>query len=147
MSIVRSLLKFMGQRNLVMINPDETVYEALSVLAENKIGSLVVGSWGKISGIFTERDYARKVELAGKTAVGTLVKDVMTPEKELITVTPMTTLEECMELMYKHHIRHLPVKENGHIVDIISIRDVTDGIVRHHKFLSEELQSYISQPG
>lgn len=137
----------MDQDRLFETTPEATVHEALKEMRAKKIGSLLVVFAGQLAGIVSERDYAWKVELEGRTAKGTLVKEIMTPRADLVTVTPAATLEEAMELMDMHHIRHIPVLEKGELLGLISIRDVIAGIVRHHEFLEQEMRSYISRPG
>lgn len=147
MSIVRTLLGGANQLESLSIDPEKTVLEALERMKENKSASLIVVYAGEPAGILTERDYAWKVELKGRTAKGTLVKEIMTPRNELVTVTPGATLEECMSLMTEHHVRHMPVMDKGELIGLIAIEDVVAGIARHYEFLLEEAKSYISRPG
>ncbi|HMO28905.1 CBS domain-containing protein [Enterovirga sp.] len=123
---VRQLLarKNTGQ---IGVLPDDTVLKALEVMAESNIGAVLVLDGERLVGIFSERDYARKVELKGRTAVATHVKDLMTTE--LVTVSSDETVEECNVLMRQHHIRHLPVIENGKLVGVLSSRDVLTEVV------------------
>ncbi len=111
------------RRGVVLSIPSEaTVYAALERMAEHDVGVLVVLEGGKPVGIFSERDLARKVELRGRTAKGTAVRDVMTPE--VLYVTPEHTLDRCLVLMKKDRVRHLAVAENGKVVGVVSARDV-----------------------
>jgi CBS domain-containing protein len=147
MSTVRSLLKTMHQEEVFTIDPESTVLEALGKMREKKIGSLIVAFAGQPAGIFTERDNAWKVELEGRTAKSTLVKEVMTPRAQLVTTSPGATLDECMAQMVEHHVRHMPVMENETMIAILSIMDVMTGLVRYYEFLTQEMRSFISQPG
>jgi CBS domain-containing protein len=122
--------------------PHATVLEALKVMAEKNIGALVVVSGDQLVGIFSERDYARKVILRGKSSRDTPVREVMT--SPVVTVGPHTTAEECMALMTERHIRHLPVLEFGRLVGVISIGDVVKTIVEQQQFTIQQLESYIT---
>lgn len=144
MSTVRSLLKTIGQKEVLSIEPRAGVLDAIRKMRDHKIGALLVMEKGDFQGIVTERDYAWKVELDGRSAHETPVREIMTPASYVHTVTPFTTLEECLALMNSYHIRHLPVVENGKVVGIISIRDVVQGIVEHQIFLLQQFQGYIS---
>ena len=128
-------------KSIVTILPNNTVYEALEVMVMQNIGAILVTDEGKLVGIFTERDYARKVILLGKTSKDTLVKEVMTDH--LITISPENTLEDCMQLMTNKFIRHLPVIDNGNLAGIISIGDVVKYIIDEQKFIIENLEHYI----
>ncbi|HNK28786.1 MAG TPA: CBS domain-containing protein, partial [Ferruginibacter sp.] len=120
-----------------------TVYEAIKVMGEKNIGALLVLEGGKLTGILSERDYARKVVLKGKASRETSVSDIMTAE--VITVMPSDTIETCMELMTQKHIRHLPIVESGNVLGMISIGDVVNAIIRMQKETIEHLKSYIAQ--
>ena len=120
-----------------------TVYEAIKVMGEKNIGALLVLEGGKLSGILSERDYARKVVLKGKASRETSVSDIMTAD--VITVMPSDTIETCMELMTQKHIRHLPIVESGNVLGMISIGDVVNAIIRMQKETIEHLKSYIAQ--
>ena len=120
-----------------------TVYEAIKVMGEKNIGALLVLEGGKLTGILSERDYARKVVLKGKASRETSVSDIMTAE--VITVMPSDTIETCMELMTQKHIRHLPIVESGHVLGMISLGDVVNAIIRMQKETIEHLKSYIAQ--
>jgi len=124
------------------ISPDATVFDALKLMSEKEIGALVVMKGEKVVGIISERDYARKIILQGKTSHDTLVKEVMS--SHLFNVKPDNTVEECMILMTGKHIRHLPVFDQGKFVGLISIGDVVKSIISHKEFLIEQLSNYIS---
>jgi len=109
------------------VSPDDTVYDALRLMARVDVGALLVTEGDKLVGIISERDYARKVILLGKTSKETLVNEIMT--KEVISIHPMQTCEECMDIMTKNRIRHLPVMTNGNLVGVVSIGDVVKNII------------------
>jgi CBS domain-containing protein len=124
------------------ISPDTCVYDALEKLEDKNLGSLVVvGEKGELIGIFTERDYARKVILKGRSSKETLVRDIMSDRP--IFVSPNTKIDECMQLMTNKFIRHLPVIENNKLVGVISIGDVVKFIIREKDFIIENLEHYI----
>lgn len=141
MDTVRNILQLKG--NLVYtVSPDASVYEALEILETNNLGSLVVvEDDGKLDGIFTERDYARKVILKGRSSKETLVRDIMTEKP--VFVTPDTKIEECMQLMTNKFIRHLPVMENDRLIGLISIGDLVKYIINQKDFIIENLEHYI----
>ena len=111
-------------------------------MADKNIGAVLVVDDGQLSGIFSERDYARKIVLQGRHSDDTLVREVMTPR--VITIEPDQRLDECMVIMSDKHIRHLPVMENGELIGIISINDVVTAIIRDQKTRIDSLESYIS---
>jgi CBS domain-containing protein len=141
MNKVRQLLKVKGD-HVWSISKESTVEDSLRLMAEKNIGSLVVIEKGEVIGIFTERDYARKVGLDRKNSVDTLIEEVMT--KELITVDPNKTVKECMVLMTDNHIRHLPVMNKGHLVGMISVGDVVKDMIEELEFHVEQLTGYIT---
>ncbi|RYF50774.1 MAG: CBS domain-containing protein, partial [Cytophagaceae bacterium] len=120
----------------------ETVLGALKLMAEKNIGAVLVVDNDELTGIFSERDYARKIVLKGRHSDDTLVRDVMTPN--VITIEPEQRLEDCMQIMSDKHIRHLPVMESGKLIGIISINDVVTAIMRDQKTRIDSLESYIS---
>ena len=124
------------------ISPKATVYEALEKMSEKEIGALVVMENKKVVGIISERDYARKIILQGKTSKQTLVKEVMS--SNLFSVTPDTSVEDAMVLMTGKHVRHLPVFEKTKFVGIISIGDVLKLIISNKDFLINQLSDYIA---
>jgi CBS domain-containing protein len=127
--------------SLVSITPDTLVYDALVIMAEKHIGALLVLEGDHLAGIFSERDYAREVELKGKTSKNTLIKDVMTIN--VITVSPKQTVEECMSLMSGKRIRHLPVIEDGKVTGILSIGDLVKETIAEQEAMIKQLESYI----
>jgi CBS domain-containing protein len=127
---------------LYSITRETTVYHALEVMAEKNIGAVLVLEGGELIGIFSERDYARKVILQGRGSRDTLINDVMT--SKVITVETDQKIEDCMQIMSDKHIRHLPVNKNGVLVGIISINDIVSAIIREQKAHIKSLESYIS---
>ena len=129
-------------RAICSVQPNQTVWEALHVLAENNIGALLVMEGTKMVGIFSERDYARRVELKDRLTRETRVSDVMT--SEFITISPDQKMHECMQIMTDNRIRHLPVMKDGQVLGMVSIGDVLLVMISEQKQLIEQLQSYIS---
>ena len=123
------------------IAPEATVFDAIKLMADKNIGALPVMSHGQLAGIFTERDYTRKIALAGKTSKQTFVKEIIPPE--VVTVDPRETVEECMRLMTEHRIRHLPVLQNHEVVGIISIGDLVNYIISAQDAMIAQMESYI----
>ncbi len=143
MDTVKEMLAAKGG-NVYSIRPDASVYEALEVMAEKGVGAvLVVDESGKLVGIFSERDYARKLELRGKNAHSTKVREVMT--SEMLGVEPTTTVRECMSLMTARRIRHLPVLEKGKLVGMISIGDVVKAIITEQELMISQQAYMIGQ--
>ena len=121
------------------ISPDDSVYNALRLMARIDVGALLVTEGDKLIGILSERDYARKVILFGKTSKETKVSEIMT--KKVITIHPLQTLEECMDIMTKNHVRHLPVMEGEKVVGVISIGDVVKNIIYKQRKTIKDLTS------
>ena len=129
-------------RTIWSVSADQNVFDALKILADKNVGALLVLDEGKLVGIFSERDYTRKVALQGKASKTTPVRDVMT--KEVCYVTPDEDLEECMALFTNKHIRHLPVMEADQLIGLISIGDIVNKIISEQRFAIGELEHYIS---
>jgi CBS domain-containing protein len=140
MKTVRQLLAVKGS-GILSIAPTQQVYDALVVMAEHKVGALIVLNGERLVGIFSERDYARSVVLKGKTSKNTLVSEIMSTT--VITVTPEQTVDECMSLMSGKRIRHLPVVEDGKVVGLLSIGDLVKETIEYQAFLISQLESYI----
>lgn len=140
MGTVRELLNNKREA-LWTIDPGATVYRALEVLAEHDIGALPVVEGGRLVGIFSERDYARKIILTGRSSRDTPVADLMV--REVICVSPTASIEDCMTLMTQGRVRHLPVIEGGALMGIVTIGDVVKRLIKDQAFEIEELQKYI----
>ena len=124
------------------VSPDTFVYNALEVMFEKNVSGVVVMENNELVGIFTERDYARKVILQGKASKETLISEIMTGD--LVTVSSETTIDECMRLMTNRFIRHLPVVDNSNLIGIISIGDVVRYIIDEQKFIIQNMENYIT---
>jgi CBS domain-containing protein len=141
MGKVRNILHNKG--NVVFsVEPNVMVYRAIELMCEKNIGGLLIVENGKLVGIFTERDYARKLILKGKSSKDTPIKDLMT--SNLVTVTPDTSIDDCMRVMTGRKIRHLPVLDKGELVGIISIGDVVHFVIEEQKSIIEHLEHYIT---
>ena len=141
MTTVRNILQSKGS-DIWSIAPDTLVFDALKVLSEKNIGALLVVESDRLVGIFSERDYARKVALKGETSHNIAVRNIMTPEP--VFVTPDQTIENCMALMSDKHIRHLPVLENNKLIGMISIGDVVKAVISEHVDTIKQLENYIT---
>jgi CBS domain-containing protein len=124
------------------VTPDTMVYEALALMAEKDVGALLVLEGRALAGIISERDYARKVILRGKSSLGTPVREIMTPA--VVTVTPQHTVEACMALVTAKRIRHLPVVSAGEVVGVVSIGDLVKAALDEKDFLIKQLETYIT---
>jgi len=124
------------------ISSRETTYKALEILAEKDIGALMVIDQGKLAGIFSERDYARKVILKGKSSRETSVGELMT--KEVYSITPDKTVDECMALMTTVHCRHMPVFENNQLIGVVTIGDIVNAIINDQQIKIQDLEKYIT---
>jgi CBS domain-containing protein len=124
------------------IEPKASVYDAIAQMAEKQIGALLVTEKSKVIGIITERDYARKVVLRGKSSKNTSVSEIMT--ERVIFVQPEQPIEECMALMTENRIRHLPVLENGKLIGMVSIGDIVKAVISEKDLLIDQLSNYIS---
>ena len=129
-------------KDLLTIDPNNSVYNAIKSMADHHIGSLIVMQNSNLLGIITERDYSRNVILKGKSSVDTPVKDIMT--KNVLCIKPEQTIEEAMALMTDKRVRHLPVVENSNVIGIISIGDLVKDIISEQKFIIEQLEHYIN---
>ncbi|MGE5569986.1 MAG: CBS domain-containing protein [Rhodospirillales bacterium] len=138
---VRAILANKGPA-IWSVSPESTVYEALMLMAEKDVGALPVVSEGKLAGIFSERDYARKVALMGRSSREMRVSEIMTGE--VITITPDHTVDECMRIVTEHRIRHLPVVEGDRLVGIVSIGDLVNAIISAQAATIEHLSNYIT---
>jgi CBS domain-containing protein len=141
MKTVRQLLQAKGF-SVWAVDPDATVFTALELMAEKNVGALLVLQEGRMIGIFSERDYARKIILKGKHSKDTLVREVMTESP--ICVGPDKSIEECMALMTDNHIRHLPVLEGDHLLGVVSIGDVVKSIIMEQQGTITDLENYIT---
>ena len=138
---VSSLLHAKGPA-LWHVAPEATVLEAIKILADKNIGALPVMSQGRLIGIFTERDYTRKIALMGKTSRDTRVQEVLSGN--VICVAPGDSVEECMRLMTEHRVRHLPVLDAGKVLGIISIGDLVNWIISTQNSAIEQMEQYIA---
>ena len=141
MNIVRDLLQTKSDQ-VWTINPHATVYAALELMAAKNIGAIVVTENDRVVGIFSERDYARKVILLGRASKTTPVSELMT--RDVLYVSRNDTIENCMALMTNKHLRHLPVIEAGKLVGLVSIGDVVKAVISDHEFTIRELEHYIT---
>ena len=128
--------------NVWTIGPEATILSALELLAEKDVGALIVTEGSRPVGIFSERDYARKVALAGRSSASSSVREVMS--SKLCCITSALTADECMALMTEKRFRHLPVVENRELIGIISIGDVVKSVIADREFEIQQLESYIS---
>jgi len=140
MKSLKQLLEAKGG-DVYTIGPDARVFDALKLMADKSVGALIVTEGGRIAGVISERDYARKVILLGKSSHELRVRDIMT--HKVITVHPGQTLEECMALMTEKRIRHLPVTEGERLIGVLSIGDLVKEVIAEQQRTIEQLQSYI----
>ena len=124
------------------IGPDASVFDALKLMAEKEVGALVVVEASKVVGILSERDYARKVILQGRSSPTTRVNEIMTTR--VAYAQPQQNIDECMAIMTEKRIRHLPVMEEGHLIGVISIGDLVKSIIAEQQFIIEQLERYIT---
>ena len=127
------------------VDPDATVLEALKGLEEKNVGALLVMKGERLVGVFSERDYARRMLLHGRSSKETAVREVMTTE--VVTITPDATAGECMTHMTERHIRHLPVIEAGRVIGVISIGDIVRAVMEDMRFTIRQLEAYIRSGG
>jgi CBS domain-containing protein len=141
MKPVSELLKRQGG-TLWHVHPDDSVFDALKLLAEYEAGALMVMDGGKLVGVLSERDYTRKVALEGRNSRETRVADIMT--RNVFSVAPSTGTRKCMALMSEKHIRHLPVIDGDTVLGMISIRDILDDLIAEQETTIAQLESYIT---
>ena len=142
MKSAAQVLKAKPRQTVETVAPSTSVFDAVKLMAEKNIGALLVLEEQKIVGIVTERDYARKVVLLGRSSKETPVRDIMS--SPVMYVRPDQTNEECMALMTDNRVRHLPVMDNGKLVGLISIGDLVKDIISEQKFIIEQLEHYIT---
>lgn len=141
MQTVRQLLEQKSSNELIAIGPQATVYQALQTMAEHDVGAILVMDMDDIVGIFSERDYARRIVLQGRTSIGTCVRDIMT--SKVVYVSPSQTVGQCMALMTEKHFRHLPVMDEGKVIGMLSIGDLVRATIAEQQFVIEQLVNYI----
>ena len=144
MKSLKQLLSAKGS-DVFAIAPDAKVIEALKMMAQKDVGALIVMEQGRIVGILSERDYARKMVLHGKASHDTAVRDVMTAT--LVSVTPRWTCDECMAVMTERHVRHLPVLDDGRLIGVISIGDIVRAVVQEQQSTISTLENFIMSGG
>ena len=140
---MRPILELLKKRDATTynLNPEDSVFAALQRLADHNVGAMMVMEGSKLVGVFSERDYTRKIALAGRSSKDTLVADIMTAQ--VLTVSPKSSTRECMELMSEKKIRHLPVVDGDKVLGMISIRDLMNDIIADHENTISQLESYI----
>jgi CBS domain-containing protein len=138
---VGAILKRKG-KEIWSVAPDQTVYEAIEMMADKGVGALLVVSDGKLAGIISERDYARKVILQGRSSKTMVIQEIMT--SPVISVNPGQAVDECMEIMTRNRIRHLPIMEHEKVLGVVSIGDLVKWVVSEQEETIEHLQNYIS---
>ncbi len=127
---------------LITVTPNHTVFDALNVMMTYNVSAVLIVDNNELKGIFTERDYARKIILHGKSSKESQIVDIMTPDP--ITVTPDDPIDDCMQLMTERHIRHLPVKDKGKLIGMISIGDLVKFVIEDQKQTIKNLEGYIN---
>ena len=145
MITIRQLMDMRSDNTTWSVSPGDSVYKALELMAEKNVGAVLVVENGQMVGIFTERDYARKIILMGRTSLDTPIEDIMT--KDMVTIDSEQTLEECLSLMTKYRIRHLPIIERGRLVSMVSMRDVADAIISKKQDMIDNLEKFIMGQG
>ena len=141
MKTVSQLLQVKGSA-VLSVTPESSVFDALRLMAEKNVGALLVMSDGTLRGILSERDYARKVILLGKSSHELAVRDIMSDK--VVSVTPGQTVDDCMALMTGRRIRHLPVIDNGRIIGVLSIGDLVKAVIEEQQQTIQQLESYIN---
>jgi len=141
MEMIKELLKVKGH-NIWMVEPDDSVYDAIKLMADKEVGALMVMEGRKLVGVISERDYARKVILNDRSSRGTKVKEIMTTR--VTYAHPDQNVNECMVLMTEKHIRHLPIMEEENLLGVITIGDLVKSIIAQQQLTIEQLEQYIS---
>lgn len=141
MKSVAHILRSKKQQSVYTVAPDARVWDALTIMAERGVGALLVAEGDKIVGIISERDYARKVVLRGRSSENTAVREIMSAP--VMYVSPEHTNEQCMALMTENRLRHLPVLDKGKLVGLVSIGDLVKDIISEQQFIIEQLEHYI----
>jgi CBS domain-containing protein len=132
-----------GRENALWhVKPEDSVFDALKVLAQHEVGALMVMDRGRLAGVFSERDYTRKVALQGRNSKETRVEEIMT--RNVVVVSPTVRTKDAMAIMSQKRIRHLPVLDGETVLGMISIRDIMDDIIADHELTIQQLQSYIA---
>jgi CBS domain-containing protein len=142
MKTVAELLRAKPTRPVIKVTPEQSVLDAIKVLASENIGAAIVMAGDRLAGIFSERDYTRKVILKGRSSDSTRVEEIMTAN--VVVVNPRTKTRDCMALMTEKNIRHLPVVDEGRVIGMVSIRDIVSDIIADQDFTIEQLEHYIS---
>jgi IMP dehydrogenase len=141
MEMIKELLKVKGH-NIWTVEPDDSVYDAIKLMADKEVGALMVMEGRKLVGVISERDYARKVILKERSSRGTKVKEIMTTR--VVYAQPEQNVNECMVLMSEKHIRHLPIMEEEKLLGVITIGDLVKSIIAQQQLTIEQLEQYIS---
>ncbi len=141
---MRTLRQLLGSKTpeVYAVAPGDSVIDAIRLMAEKGVGAVLVMEGARLAGIVSERDYARKIVLHGRSSADTSVRDIMTAE--VVTVGPQDTVEQCMQVVTEHRIRHLPVLEGDAVIGVISIGDLVKAVIEDQKVQLDELQRYIA---